>query len=72
MDKEITIWYDKKADLLEVTFERKPGYFVDTDNNAVQERVDMNGNVIGFMIMGVSSLSTAKPISVRLKNLIPA
>lgn len=72
MDKEITIWYDKKADLLEVTFERKPGYFVDTDNNAVQERVDMNGNVIGFMIMGVSSLSTAKSISVRLKNLIPA
>jgi len=72
MDKEITIWYDKKADFLEVIFEKKPGYNVDTDNDAVQERVDMDGNVIGFSIMGVSTLPAAKPISVRLKKLVVA
>ncbi len=68
MDKEITIWYDKKADFLEVMFEKKPGYFRDTENDAVMEKVDMKGNVIGFSIMGVSTLLTTKPISVSLKR----
>ncbi len=72
MEKEITIWYDKKADFLEVMFEKKPGYFRDTENDAVLEKVDMNGNVIGFSITGVSTLSTAKPISVSLKRLVVA
>jgi uncharacterized protein YuzE len=64
MEKEITIWYDKKADFLEVMFEKKHGYFRDTENDAVMEKVDMKGNVIGFSIMGVSSQN--KPLSVTL------
>jgi len=72
MEKEITIWYDKKADFLEVMFEKKPGFFRDTENDAVLEKVDMNGNVIGFSIMGVSTQLTTKPISVSLKRLAVA
>lgn len=72
MDKEIKIWYDKKADFLEVMFEKKPGYFRDTENDAVMEKVDMKGNVIGFSIMGVSTQLTTKPISVSLKRLAVA
>lgn len=72
MDKKITIWYDKKADFLEVMFEKKLGYFRDTENDAVMEKVDMNGNVIGFSIMRVSALPTTKQISVSLNRLAVA
>jgi len=48
--KKISIWYDKEAGLLEVLFEKKIGYFRATKNEAIMERVDRNGNVIGFMI----------------------
>jgi len=72
MDKEVTIWYDKKADFIEVMFEKKPGYFRDTENDAVLEKVDMKGNVIGFSIMGVSTLLATKQISVSLKRLVVA
>ncbi|PIP18911.1 MAG: DUF2283 domain-containing protein [Candidatus Omnitrophica bacterium CG23_combo_of_CG06-09_8_20_14_all_41_10] len=47
---KISVWYDKKAGLLEVLFEKKIGYFRATKNEAIMERIDQNGNVIGFMI----------------------
>lgn len=65
--KVITIWYDKEADYLEVLFERKKGYFRETDNDAVMEKVDEEGNVIGFSILKVSAFRE-KPVSVELKS----
>ena len=56
MDKEIKIWYDKEGDYLEVIFERKAGYFRETENDAVMEKVDEQGNTIGFSILKVSAL----------------
>ncbi len=56
MGKEIKIWYDKESDYLEVLFEKKAGYFRETENDAVMEKVDKKGNVIGFSIMKVSAL----------------
>ena len=47
---KISVWYDKKAGLLEVLFEKKIGYLRATKNEAIMERIDQNGNVIGFMI----------------------
>lgn len=35
MGKEVKIWYDKEGDYLEVLFERKAGYFRETENDAV-------------------------------------
>ncbi len=72
MEKEIKIWYDKEADYLEVLFEKKAGYFKETENDAVMEKVDTKGNVIGFSILKVSSLTEKKPLSVRLKSLAVA
>jgi len=46
--KEITIWYNKKGDYLEVIFEQKVGYFRETENDAVMEKVDRKGNNIGI------------------------
>ncbi|MGZ3810015.1 MAG: DUF2283 domain-containing protein [Bacteriovorax sp.] len=72
MEKEIKIWYDKEADYLEVLFEKKAGYFKETENDAVMEKVDTKGNVIGFSILKVSALTEKKPLSVSLKNLAVA
>jgi uncharacterized protein YuzE len=72
MEKEIKIWYDKEADYLEVLFEKKAGYFKETENDAVMEKVDTKGNVIGFSILKVSALTEKKPLSVSLKSLAVA
>jgi uncharacterized protein YuzE len=68
VEKEIKIWYDKQGDYLEVLFERKAGYFRETDNDAVMEKVDEEGNIIGFSILKVSALKEQKPLSISLKS----
>ena len=64
------IWYDKEGDYLEVLFERRKGYFRETENDAVMEKVDEEGNVIGFSILKVSVLK--KPLSIELKSRVAA
>ena len=61
----VKLWYDKEGDFLEVIFENKAGYFRETANDQVMERVDLEGNVIGFQVMKVSSLKD-KPLEVEL------
>ena len=67
MGKGVKIWYDKEGDYLEVLFERKAGYFRETENDAVMEKVDEEGNIIGFSILKVSALKE-KPLSIDLKS----
>lgn len=67
MDREIKVWYDKEADYLEVIFEKKEGYFKETDNDAVMEKVDDKGNILGFSILKVSELNKF-PLSVSLRS----
>ena len=68
MGQEIKVWYDKEGDYLEVLFERKAGYFKETENDAVMEKIDADGNLIGFSILKVSALKEEKPISIELKK----
>ena len=68
MAEDVKIWYDKEADYLEVLFERKAGYFRETENDAVMEKVDTDGNILGFSVMRISSLSKQAPLSFSLKN----
>ena len=68
MEQRIRIWYDKEGDYLEVLFDRKKGYFKETESDAVMEKVDEEGNVIGFSILKVSALKGQAPLSVTLKN----
>lgn len=63
--KVLSVWYDREGDYLEVLFEDKTGYFKQTENDQVMERVDAEGNVIGFSVMNVSKL-TDKPLKVAL------
>ena len=63
--KTVKMWFDPEADFLEVTFEQKPGYFRATKNDQVMEKVDEEGNVIGFSVLRVSALKKA-PLEVSL------
>jgi hypothetical protein len=51
-----------------VLFEKKAGYFKETENDAIMEKIDNEGNVIGFSILKVSALKEQKPISIGLKK----
>ncbi|HET6401765.1 MAG TPA: DUF2283 domain-containing protein [Candidatus Kapabacteria bacterium] len=68
--KEITVWYDREGDYLEVVFDDDSQCtFRNTDNDAVMEMVNDDGKIIGFSIMAVSKLSAEKPISAHLYGL---
>lgn len=54
--RAVKLWYDPDGDYMEVVFEKKTGYFRETDDERVMEKVDAEGNVLGFSIMKVSSL----------------
>ena len=64
--KMVKMWFDAEADFLEVIFEQKGGYFRATDNDLVMQKVDSEGNVIGFSVLRVSSLKR-KPLEVALR-----
>ena len=61
MADKLKVWFDAEADFLEVRFSEAPGYEKETNNDAVMERVDAEGRVIGFSIMGVSQFKKGKP-----------
>jgi uncharacterized protein YuzE len=63
--EKIKVWYDSEGDYLEVMFEKKEGYFKETESDQVMEKVDMDGKVIGFSILKVSSLK-GHPLEVAL------
>ena len=63
--KVVKVWYDPEGDYLEVIFEQKAGYFRETGNDQVMEKVDDEGNILGFSILKVSALKQA-PIEVAL------
>ncbi|WP_107666321.1 DUF2283 domain-containing protein [Cyanothece sp. BG0011] len=62
MATKVRIWYDKEADFLEILFSDKAGYMRETDNDAIMERVDEEGKLLGFSILGVSQLTHDKPL----------
>ena len=64
--KIVKLWYDPEGDYLEVIFDQKEGYFRETENDQVMEKVDQAGNVLGFSVLRVSKLSK-KPLEVALK-----
>jgi uncharacterized protein YuzE len=61
----VKVWYDVKGDYLEVLFGQRPGYFRETANDQVMEKVDAEGNVLGFSVLKVSGLGE-KPLEVAL------
>jgi Protein of unknown function (DUF2283). len=74
MASTVKVYFDQEGDFLEVLFSDQPGYMRETDNDAIMERVDEEGNLLGFSVLAVSQLSTDKPLVAELvagaKNLV--
>jgi hypothetical protein len=64
-EKSVKIWYDQEGDYLEVIFDEKPGYFRETPNDQVMEKVDEVGHILGFSVLRVSALKD-KPLALAL------
>jgi uncharacterized protein YuzE len=69
MADKVKVWFDAEADYLEVRFSDAAGYAKETKHDALMERVDEKGKVIGFSILGVSRFKKDKPFEAVL---IPA
>ena len=66
MADKIKVWFDGEADYLEVRFSDAAGYEKETKHDAVMERVDAQGHVIGFSVMGVSKFKKDNPLEAEL------
>ena len=66
MGQNIKLWYDPEGDYLEVLFSDKAGYMRETDNDALMERVDEEGNVLGFSVLNVTEFKKEKPLLAEL------
>jgi uncharacterized protein YuzE len=64
-ERKVKIWYDPEGDFLEVIFDQKPGYFRETENDQVMEKVDEAGNILGFSVRHVKAMKD-KPLEVAL------
>jgi len=63
--KTVKVWYDPEGDYLEVIFDKKKGFFRETQSDQVMEKVDAKGNVLGFSVLKISRLRR-KPLEVAL------
>jgi len=68
MGETVSIWYDEEGDYLEVLFAQQKGYFRETDNDAVMEKVNAAGQIIGFSILKLSALKGQPPLAVTFKK----
>lgn len=61
---KINVWFDKEGDFLEITTNKKKGFFKDL-GNGIFKRIDKDGNIIGFALLNVRKRSK-KEVSVPL------
>lgn len=66
MAEKVKVWFDAEGDYLEVRFNDQPGYMKETRHDAVMERVDVDGNIIGFSILGVTRFKKENPLETEL------
>jgi hypothetical protein len=66
MAEKVKIWFDPEGDFLEVRFSDVPGFMRETANDALMERVDEQGQVVGFSILGVSRFRKERPFEAEL------
>jgi uncharacterized protein YuzE len=62
----VKVWFDPEGDFLEVRFSDAPGFMQETANDAIMQRVDEQGRVIGFTVMGMSRIASHEPLEAVL------
>ncbi len=66
MAEKIKVWFDAEGDYLEIQFKDAPGFMRSTDHEAVMERVDEEGRMLGFSILGISRFQKDHPLEAEL------
>jgi hypothetical protein len=66
MVEKVKLWFDAECDYLEVTFSDADGYMRTTKSDAVMQRVDEEGNVIGFSVFGLSRFPKERSLEAEL------
>ena len=62
----IKLWYDSEADFLEVVLEKGKGVAYDTEDERVEVRIDEDGRVLSFHVLGLKSTSDS-PLNIEVK-----
>ncbi len=70
--RDVSVWYDDEGDMLEVLWAFREGYFAPTDDERILKRLDDDGEVIGFLIHGMSTLRQPSPVEFKLVSEAPA
>jgi hypothetical protein len=65
MAEKVKVWFDPEGDFLEVRFSDAPVSCA-TAYDALMERVDEHGQVVGFSILGVSRFRKERPLKAEL------
>jgi len=66
MAEKVKVWFDPEGDYLEVQFSDAPGFMRETAHEAVMERVDERGRILGFSVLGVSRFRKNRPLEAEL------
>lgn len=66
MAQKVKLWFDPEGDYLEVLFSDAPGFMRPTNHDAVMERVDDQGRVLGFTVLGISRFRKGRPLEAEL------
>ncbi len=69
--KRVFVSYDHEGDMLEVLWAFREGYFTPTDDERILKRLDDDGEVIGFLIHEMSTLSEPSPVEFELESEVP-
>ena len=63
----ISVWWDAEGDYLWVNLADGDGDMVPTKDGKSTVKVDYEGNILGFQILGVSKRAQQKPFSFELE-----
>ena len=66
--RKVFVSYDHEGDMLEVLWAFREGYFTSTDDERILKRLDDDGEVIGFLIHEMSTLTQADPVEFELSS----
>ena len=70
--RKVFVSYDYEGDMLEVLWAFREGYFTPTDDDRILKRLDDDGEVIGFLIHEMSTLTDLSPADFELEPEAPA
>ena len=66
--RKVLVSYDHEGDILEVLWAVREGYFTPTDDERILKRLDDDGEVIGFLIHEMSTLTEPSPVEFELDS----